>query len=93
VQKGVAPEQSEDVRQRTQVLLAVSQTGAVAALHWLFEVHPARHWPFPPQMGVVPLHWELATHWTQAPLLQCGVAPEQSTSLAHWTQVWVASQT
>jgi hypothetical protein len=87
------PEQSEEARQRTHVLLAVSQTGAVVVVHWLFDVHPARHCPFPPQMGVVPLHCELVTHWTQPPLLQCGVAPEQSESVAHWTQVCVASQT
>jgi hypothetical protein len=82
-QNGVLPEQSEDARQRTQVSLAVSQTGAFAPVHWLFEVQPARHWPLPPHTGVVPLHCELVTHWTQFPLLQCGVAPEQSESLPH----------
>jgi hypothetical protein len=75
------------------VELAVSQTGAPAAVHWLFDVHPARHWPVAPQIGVVPLHCASATHCTQTPLPQCGVAPEQSESEPHSTQVCVASQT
>jgi hypothetical protein len=79
------PEQSADVRQRTQVDVCKSHTGAAAVVHWLFIKQPARHWPLPPQMGVFPLHCEFVPHWTHVPFRQCGVVPEQSPSVAQAT--------
>ncbi len=92
-QNGVVPEQSDDVRQRTQLDDCVSHTGAVV-VHWLLVKQPARHWPFAPQIGVAPLHCAFEPHCTHVPFMQCGVAPEQSASVAHCSQALVdGSQT
>ena len=66
----------------------VSHTGAAAVVHWLSIRQPARHWPFAPQIGVVPLHCAFEPHCTHAPFMQWGVVPVQSPSMAQATHTF-----
>jgi hypothetical protein len=83
-------------------LVAVSQTGAVAALHWVLLVQPATQRPPGPQTGVPPSFTAAQllsdTHCTHVPVdvSQTAVLPTQAVLLVavHWTQVCVVvSQT
>ena len=85
----VLPLQSASDTQATQEFLDVSQMGAMAVVHCVLSVQPARHVPLPPQTGVVPPQSAFEAHCTQTLFRQKGVAPEQLAFDSHWTQVCV----